>query len=77
MMGKLVEHFISGLQQDCEKIRQDKEDKTSDSDARKKNETKLYQLLSELIETERKYVRDLEEVSRIEHSMVHNGGIFM
>ena len=67
MMGKIFEHFISGLQQDCEKIRQDNEDKASDSDDRRKKETKLYQLLSELIETERKYVRDLEEVRRIEH----------
>ena len=62
MMGKIFEHFISGLQQDCEKFRQDKEEKSSDSDDRKRKETKLYQLLSELIETERKYVRDLEEV---------------
>ena len=62
MMGKIFEHFISGLQQDCE----DKEEKSSDSDDRKRKETKLYQLLSELIETERKYVRDLEEVIGID-----------
>ena len=62
MMGKIVEHFISGLQQDCEQLRNQRDISQFDSEARKKKEDKLYQLLSELIETERKYVADLEEV---------------
>jgi hypothetical protein len=62
MMGKIVEHFINGLQQDCEQLRNQRDISKFDSEARKKKEGKLYQLLSELIETERKYVADLEEV---------------
>lgn len=62
MMGKIVEHFISGLQQDCEQLKNQRDISKFDSEARKKKEGKLYQLLSELIETERKYVADLEEV---------------
>ena len=62
MIGKIVEHFISGLQQDCEQLRNQRDISQFDSEARKKKEGKLYQLLSELIETERKYVADLEEV---------------
>ena len=62
MMGKIVEHFIRGLQQDCERLRHEKDNSAFDYGARKKLETKLYQLISELIDTERKYVADLEEV---------------
>ena len=61
-MEKIVEDFISGLQQDCERLRHDKDNSAADSGAIKKQETKLYQLLSELIDTERKYVADLEQV---------------
>ena len=66
MMGKIVEHFLAGLQKDCEKLRQDREGSAEESAERKKKETKLYQLLSELIETERKYVADLEQVRKID-----------
>ena len=68
MMGKIVEHFLAGLQQDCEKLRQEREGSAEDSAERKKKETKLYQLLSELIETERKYVADLEQVRNIDQT---------
>ena len=36
--------------------------KEEDSGEREKQETRLFQLLSELLETERKYVEDLEKV---------------
>ena len=64
MMGKIVEHFISGLQQDCEQLRQQRELGVLDSEVRRKKELKLYQQLSELLDTERKYVEDLEQVSQ-------------
>jgi len=62
MMAKIVEHFITGLQQDCEQLRQQRDLSVFDSEVRKKKEMKLYQQLLELLETERKYVQDLEQV---------------
>jgi len=62
MMGKIVEHFITGLQQDFEHLKEQRDLGVFDSEARKKKEVKLYQQLAELIETERKYVQDLEQV---------------
>jgi len=61
-MGKIVEHFIKGLQQDCEQLKERRDLNVFDSEARKKKEFKLYQQLSELLDTERKYVQDLEQV---------------
>ena len=61
-MGRIVGHFTALLQQDCEKLKQEREQRAEDLSNRKKNETKLYKLLSELIETEKKYVTDLEQV---------------
>ena len=43
MMGKIVEHFITGLQQDCEQLREQRDLSVFDSEARKKKEVKLYQ----------------------------------
>ena len=65
MMAKIVEHFITGLQQDCEQLRQQRDLSVFDSEARKKKEMKLYQQLLELLETERKYVQDLEQVGAL------------
>ena len=65
MMAKIVEHFITGLQQDCEQLRQQRDLSVFDSEARKKKEMKLYQQLLELLETERKYVQDLEQVEAL------------
>ena len=65
-MGRIVGHFTALLQQDCEKVKQERERRAEDFGNRKKNETKLYKLLSELIETERKYVADLEQVRNID-----------
>ena len=62
MMCKIVEHFISDLQQECKLRIQEMEMRDFDSLARKKKEGKLYDLLSEMISTERIYVADLEEV---------------
>ena len=67
MMGKIVEHFITGLQQDCEQLREQRDLSVFDSEARKKKEVKLYQQLSELLDTERKYVEDLEQVRDLKH----------
>ena len=62
MIGRIGDHFTAGFQQDCEKLRQERKGSADDSADRKKKETKLFHLLSELIETERKYVADLEQV---------------
>ena len=54
MMGHIVEHLVSGLQNDlC--IQKE------ESAARRKSENQLYRLLAEMVETERKYVQDLEQ----------------
>ena len=60
MMGKIVEHFITGLQQDCEQLREQRDLSVFDSEARKKKEVKLYQ-------QERKYVKDLEQEGPLNH----------
>ena len=41
---------------------QEKKHLSYQSSAKKKNEKKLYKLLAELVDTERAYVEDLEEV---------------
>ena len=54
MMGHIVEHLVSGLQNDlC--IQKE------ESAARRKSEAQLFRLLAEMVETERKYVQDLEQ----------------
>jgi len=54
MMVKLVDHLVQGLHIDIEKRKQDNAEK-------QRLETQLYKLLTELVETERKYVKDLEK----------------
>ena len=56
MMVKLVDHLVQGLHIDIEKRKQENAEK-------QRLETQLYKLLTELVETERKYVKDLEKVS--------------
>ena len=58
-MAEIVDQLLAGL-----KIESDEEleEKEEDSCAREMQVTKLSQLLSELLETERKYVQDLEQV---------------
>ena len=55
-MVKIVDHLVQGLHIDIEKRKQE-------TAARQKLETQLYKLLGELVDTERKYVRDLEKVT--------------
>ena len=55
MMVKIVDHLVQGLHIDIEKRKQE-------NASRQKLETQLYKLLTELVETERKYVKDLEKV---------------
>ena len=57
MMSHIFDHLMPGLQSDPERKRQESEN-------RKKCETKLYRLLGEMVETERKYVGDLEQACR-------------
>ena len=53
-MSHIIEHLVSGMQNDlCMK--------KEESAARRKSEAQLYRLLAEMVETERKYVQDLEE----------------
>jgi len=54
MMVKIVDHLVQGLAIDIEKKKQE-------GVARQRLETQLYRLLSEMLETERKYVSDLEQ----------------
>ena len=57
-MAEIVDQLSAGL-----KIDSDEElEKEENSCAREMKVTKLSQLLSELLETERKYVQDLEQV---------------
>ena len=58
MMVKIVDHLdhlVQGLTIDMERKKQE-------NAARQRLETQLYRLLTEMVETERKYVRDLEQV---------------
>ena len=57
-MVKIVDHLVQGLAIDIEKKKQE-------AVARQRLETQLYRLLSEMLETERKYVSDLEQVGKI------------
>merc|ERR1719318_430886 len=54
MLGNILEHLVTGLQNDLERKRQEAAE-------RRKKETKLYRMLAEMVDTERKYVKDLEE----------------
>ena len=56
MVAQSVDHLVSGLETDLDRNRQE-------FAARKKCENQLYRLLAELVETERKYVQDLEQVN--------------
>ena len=60
MMVKIVDHLVQGLHIDIEKRKQE-------NASRQKLETQLYKLLTELVETERKYVKDLEKVKFFVH----------
>jgi len=53
-MVKLVDHLVQGLAIDIERKKQE-------TASRQRLETQLYRLLSEMLETERKYVSDLEQ----------------
>jgi hypothetical protein len=54
MMSQIVEHLVTGLHNDlC--------GKKEESAARRKSEAQLFRLLAEMVETERKYVEDLEQ----------------
>ena len=55
MMVKIVDHLVQGLSIDIERKKQEALE-------RQRLETQLYRLLTEMLETERKYVRDLEQV---------------
>ena len=59
MVAQSVDHLVSGLETDLDRNRQE-------FAARKKCENHLYRLLAELVETERKYVQDLEQVKNID-----------
>ena len=59
-MVKIVDHLVQGLHIDIEKRKQE-------NASRQKLETQLYKLLTELVETERKYVKDLEKVKFFVH----------
>ena len=61
MMVKIADHLdnlVQGLAIDMDRKKQE-------TAARQRLETQLYRLLTEMVETERKYVRDLEQVRNI------------
>ena len=61
MMVKIsthLDHLVQGLAIDMERKKQEPA-------TRQRLETQLYRLLLEMVETERKYVRDLEQVRQI------------
>ena len=53
-MCHIIDHLVPGLPYDLVM-------KMEKSAARRKSENQLYRLLSEMVETERKYVQDLEQ----------------
>ena len=57
MRAHLIDHMVSSLQTDLEQKRQE-------STGRKKREIHLYRLLAEMVETEKKYVQDLEQTCK-------------
>ena len=59
-MEKIVDHLVQRLHIDIEKRKHENAE-------RQKLETQLYKLLAELVETERKYVKDLEKVKFFVH----------
>jgi hypothetical protein len=59
MMGKVVDHIVSELQDDLDKANKDRKHVR---EKRKSNQMKFDRLLAEILETERIYVQDLEEV---------------
>ena len=59
-MVKIVDHLVQGLHIDIEKRKQENAN-------RQRLETQLYKLLAELVETERKYVCDLEKVKFLQN----------
>ena len=54
MMVQLIDNFVGGLQKDFER-------RIEEQTLRKKSENQLCKLLEEMLETERKYVEDLEK----------------
>jgi hypothetical protein len=54
MMCHIIEHLVSGLLNDLEL-------KKEEYAARTKSKDQLHRLLAEMVETERKYVQDLEQ----------------
>ena len=59
MMGKVVDHIVSELKEDLDKANKDI---NYVEEKRKTNQMKFDKLLEEILETERIYVQDLEEV---------------
>ena len=59
MMGKVVDHIVSELKEDLDKANKDRK---YVREKRKSNQMKFDKLLAEILETERIYVEDLEEV---------------
>ena len=60
-MMQCMNYLING----CKISEEKKEVLLPESTAKNKNENKLCKLLAELVETERKYVEDLEEVKSV------------
>ena len=54
MMVQLIDNLVGGLQKDFER-------RIEEQTLRKKSETQLCKLLEEMLETEKKYVEDLEK----------------
>ena len=59
MMGKVVDHIVSELKEDLDKANKDRKHVR---EKRKSNQMKVDKLLAEILETERIYVQDLEQV---------------
>ena len=69
-MVKIVDHLVQGLHIDIEKRKQENAN-------RQRLETQLYKLLAELVETERKYVCDLEKVKFLQNFFAANTSYFL
>ena len=62
MMVQTIDHIVSELKEDLEK---EKKEKEATESRWKYHQNQFYKLIAEMLETERIYIQDLEEVRKI------------
>ena len=59
MIFQIIDHILAELQEDLEKVKKEKEAAEA---GRKSDQNQFHKLLAEMMETEKIYISDLEEV---------------